>query len=79
MTTKKMTEEYSECRANTFYLVPPTRSTDTNNIAVFTEIQRYRKIKPNVKDTKNLLQTMLYTSMFNTEITDSSTYIKETS
>lgn len=79
MTTKKMTEEYGECRANTFCLVPPTRSTDKNHTAVFTEIQRYRKIKPNVKDAKNLLQTMLYTSMFNTEITDSSIYIKETS
>lgn len=81
MTIKEITEEYSECRANTLYLVLPTGSTDKNHIPAFTEIQRYRKIKQNMKDAKNLLQIsdVFYASMYNIEITDSSLYIRETS
>lgn len=76
-----MTEEYGEGRANALYLVLPTSSADKNHIPVFIEIQRYRKIKQNVKDARNLLQTsdVLYASMFSVEITDSSIYVRETS
>lgn len=77
-----MTEEYTKCRANTFYLVLSTSSTDKNHIPVFTERGRYKKKKKKkVKDAENLLQTEdeLYASMFRIETTDSSNFIKETS
>lgn len=83
-TKKKVTEDLSECRPNkTLCSILTSRSDQKKkkHIPVFVKIQKYRKIMQNVQNAENLLQTsdMVYASIFNIEITDSSIYIKEPS